>query len=329
MLPKTAKSPRRKSLQIIGGYQILNQIGQGSFSHVNLAKNIETREFLCVKIMNKRKFTNDVEVRSLKKEVRILSQIKHENIVKFYDFHEDLQNYYIFMEFCEGDNLNNMIERSPSLPISYVKNIFKQILNALNFLHEKGIAHRDLKPENIIIDSADHVKIIDFGLSTDDASHLRETYCGSLAYAAPECIKHIPYDATKADVWSAGLTLFTMLTGHLPWKSRDIMGISKEISFEDVNIPYDIPVAPSALLKQMLIKDPNLRPSVKEILNNTWLKEISFTPSVPSTPKMGIRNRRRTLATARNNTHPIFFPMKRRTTLPVKQTVKRFVPLDY
>ena len=323
-----AKSPRRKSIRLIGSFQILGQIGQGSFSHVNLAKNLETNEIVCVKILSKRSLKKDAEVEALRKEVQILSEVKHENVVKFFDFLEDINNYYIFMEYCEGDRLQSLIERPKLLSVSFVKTVFKQIIDALVFLHEKGIAHRDLKPDNIIVDHDDHVKIIDFGLSTDQAFQLRETYCGSLAFASPECVRHIPYSATKSDVWSAGLILYSMLVGGLPWKSRDVMGISREISFEDVQIPFDVPAAPSYLLKQILKKDPAQRPTAKEISENPWLNEPNFTPSLPTTPNKGVRNKARSLKTSRSNTHPIFFPIKKKGGIPLKQTVKRFVTMD-
>ena len=308
-------------VHVIGDYRILGCIGEGTFSRVHIAKKANCPQDICVKIINKKTIQTQQDMSHLRREVNILNEIKHENIVKFYDFFEDSEHYYIFMEYCHGESLQEIIERATRLHLDFVKLIIQQILKALVFLHEKGIAHRDLKPENIIVDRANHVKIIDFGLASDRAGSLSETYCGSLIYAAPECIRHTPYIPAKADIWSAGIILYAMIFGSFPWKNKSVTGLVKEIACCDVRIPKTIPHDVLAVFDQMLEKDPSIRSDAKDLLDNNWFKEHTFSPSQPSSPNTSYRRKVVVVKTA-NAICPIITPTKRRSTYKIHNPMK-------
>ena len=254
----------------VGNYQILGSFEKGSFGTVHFAKNVLTNERLCVKIFDKAKYDTKEKLDSLLDEVLILSELDHPNIVKFHDFLEDEHNYYLFQELCRGKTLFQLIQDSKQFPIKNAKEIFKQILFAVDYMHENNIAHRDLKPENIIIDNDNHVKIIDFGLSTKNANKLNEKFCGSPQYVAPEILRYVPYIPEKSDIWSCGVILYTMLVGRFPWKSPIFQEFRREILLCQITTPNGMPVVIERLLKDMIKKNPKERPTAKELLSHKW-----------------------------------------------------------
>jgi serine/threonine protein kinase len=280
---------------------------------------------ICAKIFDKEQMKDhhDARVSALKKEVEILRNINHKNIVKFLDFIEDSRYYYIFMELCRGDSLMDFVNRSTSLSEHTAKNIFYQILDALNHLHSNEIAHRDLKPENIIINANFEVKIIDFGLSTNEASKLRETFCGSLVYVAPESILRTPYLATKSDIWSCGVMLYQILSGgKLPWKSTDITGVIDEILKNPINMPRTISDASSAVLKKMLERDPNQRASAQQLLDDDWFKESKNQGLFHPNTAIG-RRKTQIVANRRSTSYPIIFPSPNKSPMQSRYAAKR------
>ena len=270
-----------KKIINIGPYKILNEIGRGATSTVHMAKNTVTEEGLCVKIMDKESLEADDNMTFFRREVGILSGLNHPNIVKYFDLLEDSNNYYIFMEYCPGESLQGIIERPGKLQESYIATIFRQILEGLKYLHEQNVSHRDLKPDNIIVGSHGKVKIVDFGLSTDDASKLRTTFCGSLAFAAPECITKEPYLAPLSDIWSAGVILYMMAVGRLPWNTSSLPKMMKLIVNGSFSIPSSVPFAIQSLINMMMKVNPSERPSATQCLNHAFLKQNISKPKPP------------------------------------------------
>ena len=269
----------------IGNYSIIQEIGRGATSIVYLARNHISSEICCVKVIKKSGLENKDDIKFFKREILILSSINHENIVKFYELIEDSTSFYLFMEYCAGESLQKIIEMNNGMNENIIKIVLKQILSGLSYLHCNEIAHRDIKPDNIIISSNFKVKIVDFGLSTNDSSNLRTTFCGSLAFAAPECISREPYNATFADIWSAGVCLYMMSTGKLPWKTSNMVILMKQITSSNFIIPKEINKDLENILIKMLQRDPNNRLSAFDLLKENYFIE-------PNTQKPHIRNPR-------------------------------------
>ena len=268
----------------IGNYTILNQIGEGATAKVHMARNTDTQETLCVKILEKKQINTEETFTFFRREVSIISSINHPNIAKYYDLLEDSQFYFLFMEYCKGESLQAAIDKPGNLPENFIISVFKQLLSALQYLHEAGIGHRDLKPDNILIGPGQHVKIVDFGLSTNDNSQLRTTFCGSLAFAAPECIQREPYIASKADMWSAGVILYMMAVGKLPWNTTNLVRIMKNIVAGKYTIPTNVPNNCQELIRAMMNVNPNQRPLASELLdfiNHHWREHDVKKPHPP------------------------------------------------
>ena len=142
-------------------------------------------------------------------------------MIKFFEYLEiDKYKLYI-MELCQGGDLLQYVKRRKKLDEAIAKFLFRQIIVGIGYLHKKGIIHRDIKLENILIDNEGCIKIADFGISKEikPGATIKEKHiCGTPAYMAPEMIRkgNIKYDGS-VDVWAAGVVLFVMVYGHLPF----------------------------------------------------------------------------------------------------------------
>ena len=148
------------------------------------------------------------------KEVEILKMIDHPNVLKFYETFEDETNLYIVTELCHGGDLMDQIEVKKSIAEDQTRTIFKGVLKALKYCHEKGIAHLDVKPENFLLKNdsiSSEVKLIDFGQSNKEGKQKMRQNVGTLFYKSPEVLKG---DYTlDTDMWSVGCLLYVLLAG--------------------------------------------------------------------------------------------------------------------
>ena len=241
-------------------------IGQGSSGIVCIGENSNGK--FAIKRINKSKIQN---LNDIIKEVKF-SQLKHKNIIKYYEVYEDLKTISFVMELGQGGDLFDFIVNSPieHLPLDICIDLTYQILDVLNYIHnEIGICHRDLKPENfmITIDKYNHpvIKLIDFGYATyipKDGKMLYE-YVGTPQYCSPEIISRFGYNE-KTDIWSAGIILFNMITGYEPFKGESLNSLRNDIKFNKINFEYIHDNKLRSLIEKMLEKKISKRISTKE-----------------------------------------------------------------
>ena len=165
--PKTFenKIKSNKSEYKIGGYLIENNLGEGTFGKVKLGIYIKNGEKVAIKIINKKKLKDKNDQIHLKREIDLLQKLNHINIISVYEIFENIDNYYIVMEYCSKGELFNYIVNKRRLNESEAAYFFYQLINGLEYIHSIGISHRDIKPENLLLTSNYILKIIDFGLS--------------------------------------------------------------------------------------------------------------------------------------------------------------------
>lgn len=133
--------------------------------------------------------------------------------------------------------------------------------------------HRDIKPENLLLDQQLNLKVVDFGLSNTFAPDEKlTTACGSPCYAAPELIKGLEYVGQKADIWSSGVVLFTLLCGHLPFEDSNTQSLYQKILNARYKFTCFLSKEAQTLVNNILVPDPNLRYGLKQILSNTWFR---------------------------------------------------------
>lgn len=260
-------------------------LGQGAFAVVKKAIQRSTGNWYAIKVIDKKKVMTGVAV---EREIDILKKIKHDYIVGLTDFYEDENNYYLVMDLVTGGDLMDFVTQNGAIPEDAAREITRQVLTAVEYVHSCGISHRDIKPDNILIaqDEPVIVKVSDFGLAkiSKSGSQLR-TFCGTLAYLAPEIMakKHSDGNApsmysNKVDVWSIGCMLYVILTSYLPFSNRTqqelyrsvMSGHFAERPLLDVGASKDC----IGFLHYALTVDPAKRPSATQALHHPWFDEI-------------------------------------------------------
>ena len=257
-------------------YKYGKLLGKGAFGKVNLCLHTLTGRLVAIKSINKTKIISERQKKKINIETNIMKTLSNSNyIVKFYETYETKKHICIVMEYiCAGDLLSYIRKRS-KLNENIAKYIFKQIILALQYIHNNNIVHRDIKLDNILIDLDNKIKICDFGVSKIINSNDKMfEQCGTPTYIAPEILRNKGYEGFKVDVWSSGVVLYAMLSGTVPFKGNDLNELNNLIlkgKFNDIN---DISVEAKNLIKNILEVDPKKRLSINEILCHPWLINV-------------------------------------------------------
>ncbi|NXA62251.1 TSSK6 kinase, partial [Mohoua ochrocephala] len=259
------------------GYTLGPLIGKGSFSKVRAATSNKYKGPLAVKVVDRQQAPQTIAFKFLPRELSILRQIHHPNIVRVFELIEvGSRELYIVMEAMDT-TLLQMLENVGRLPcIPNARDIFVQVARAVRYLHDRDLVHRDLKCENVLL-SADgrRAKISDFGFSKEVSGHrdISATFCGTAAFASPEVLMGIPYDPKKYDIWSLGVMLYVMVVGNIPFDDTNIQNMPR-LQKEGVRYPEGLPPLPEpckALIAQLLQFNPASRPGAGQIAKNRWL----------------------------------------------------------
>jgi len=158
----------------------------------------------------------------MKKELEIQWRLNHPNIVRLFGYFYDERSFYVVLEYCKYGNLFQMLRREKCFSENKARLVIAQVVEALNYLHDRNVIHRDIKPENILVVDQDkmHVKLCDFGWATHTIDEQRNTFCGTVDYVAPELVSQEPYD-DRIDLWAVGILTFELLTGHAPFTGKN------------------------------------------------------------------------------------------------------------
>lgn len=275
-------------------YIIQEFIGKGAFGTVRKVTHILTNQVRAMKTISRTiNFAKDES--SFMKEVEILKNLDHPNIIKIYDFYYDNNNYYIINEFIKGGELFEIINSIGVFTEAFAALIMKQILKAVNYFHSKGIVHRDLKPENILFEKNNYmddnnksklsndftIKIIDFGASSIlKNNNILTEKTGTPYYIAPEVLNK-KYDK-RCDIWSCGVIMFILLNGEPPFAGSDeneiISNVKKGYINWDCLSNKKLSKESIDLLKSMLNTNYQMRPSAELILMDPWF--IKNAPNI-------------------------------------------------
>ncbi|MCL2888496.1 MAG: serine/threonine protein kinase [Elusimicrobia bacterium] len=250
----------------IAGCEILEKIAVGGMGAVYKAKHKALDRIVCVKILSPSLAEDQKAVSLFLTEARAIAELDHPNIVNVYNVGRERGLYFIIMSFISGDNVSNIIRRRPNLPVGFILNIFQDVLKGLAVAHEKGIIHRDIKPSNILINEKLEAKIVDFGIAKKmekDKNVTRTTEMAGTAYfISPEQALGGDVDV-RADLYSAGATLYFMLTGQFPYRGKSSMEIIQKHINEPIPNPSDIrrdmPPWITIVVQKLMAKKPEDR----------------------------------------------------------------------
>ena len=263
-----------KCTKIIGNYILFEQIGMGTFSKVTRATHLLTEQTVAVKILQKDRIEDEVDVERIIREIEILKNIHHPNIVQMYETYSTIHNIYLMMELVKGGDLFDYICSHTFLSEKKACNFFRQIISVIEYLSSIGISHRDIKPENILLDTEQkNIKIIDFGLSNYcKKNELLKSSCGSPCYASPEMLSGDPYYGITTDIWSSGIVLYSMLVGSLPFDDQELHKLYEQIKVGKFYLPSTLSMEAIDLLKKILVVDAKKRITLDEIKCHPWFK---------------------------------------------------------
>ena len=269
-------------------YIIQEKKGSGKFSNVYLVKDSTNNTLYAAKVLKEPTHTFQNEINILNK----LNKVNSPYIIRMFTSGEGTIernntkkiSQYIILENCPNKELLMYIrEPNSAFDEKLGKLIFYKILKGIQACHEAGICHRDIKNDNIILDENLHIKICDFGFSTNNKENL-EDYIGTKKYAAPELLEGKPYDGFKADIFSLGVVLFTLITGSFGFglgsvtdkyyqyiAAKHFDSYWKEISKIIPKVSEDF----KKLYIEMVSYNPDNRPkNIEEIFNSEWMKDI-------------------------------------------------------
>lgn len=277
----TSSNASKRSRQHIGPWQLGRTLGRGSSGRVRLAKHGETGQLAAVKIVPKSAVGSLTQSSSvpygIEREVIIMKLIEHPNIMGLYDVWENKGELYLILEYIEGGELFDYLISRGRLPEREAVHYFRQICYGVDYCHQFNICHRDLKPENLLLDKHRNIKIADFGMAAlETQGRMLETSCGSPHYASPEIVAGKNYHGAPSDIWSCGIILFALLTGHLPFDDDSIRKLLLKVQSGVYSMPRNLSTEAKDLISRMLLVDPNRRITMRDILAHPLLAKYPY-----------------------------------------------------
>ncbi|XP_076417468.1 MAP/microtubule affinity-regulating kinase 4-like [Peromyscus maniculatus bairdii] len=252
-------------------FRMLTSLGCGSFGEVKLACHLPTHTRVAVKVLEK----NTNSVADISTEVNILQSLEHRNIVRFFDMIDTLTTAYLIMEYVAGEDLESCLGALGCFKEEEARVIFRQVVSAVHFLHQRHIAHRDIKLENILVDAAGNAKLCDFGMAIEITEGQKlEEICGSLLYWAPEILARKPYDGLAGDMWSLGIVLYVLVTGHFPYMEETLEGMHRVITTTMCPIPYHLSKPCNFIIARLLMVPICYRFTICQLVKTAWLGPI-------------------------------------------------------
>ena len=267
-------------LNYVNQYQIIKPIKSGGYGEVLLGKNVLTNKLISIKRINIKGFSTD-DLYNISRESLYLSNLKHKNIIKMYCSYQYKDYLYNIMDYAEGGELSQLINSDIEIPEFKIKDIFKQIIEGVKFIHGKNVIHRDLKPNNILFLDKEktHIVIIDFGISGISNGLNKEIIkAGTFKFTPPEILSKNNFQSSnKIDIWSLGVILYLMYFKKYPFDGINDKEIRKKVERDELKFPIGIKIRKSLvnLLRGMFEKNAKRRIDCNDILFDLYFNDDS------------------------------------------------------
>ncbi|XP_074120012.1 serine/threonine-protein kinase ULK2 [Sminthopsis crassicaudata] len=281
-------------MEVVGDFEYSKKdlVGHGAFAVVFKGRHRKKTDWeVAIKSINKKNLSKSQIL--LGKEIKILKELQHENIVALYDVQELPNSVFLVMEYCNGGDLADYLQAKGTLSEDTIRVFLHQIAAAMRILHSKGIIHRDLKPQNILLSYASRrkssvsgirIKIADFGFARYLHSNMMAaTLCGSPMYMAPEVIMSQHYDA-KADLWSIGTVIYQCLVGKPPFQAnspQDLRMFYEKNRSLIPSIPRETSPYLANLLLGLLQRNQKDRMDFEAFFSHPFLEQVPVKKSCP------------------------------------------------
>ena len=315
-LSKTSSQPSVASVsevdwtgRVLGEFRLLHRIGRGGMGQVYLAEQINLKRKVALKLLHPELASNERSLARFRAEAENVARATHANIVQIYTIGQAEGVNYLALEYVEGRNLRDFIEKKGTPELSLGLHIITQVASALQRASELGIIHRDIKPENILLTKKGEVKVADFGLSRCFAEEGQQTITqsqvtmGTPLYMSPEQIELKPVD-TRTDIYSLGVTCYHMFAGTPPFRGSSPIEVAYQHVHKDaaplLEIRPDLPADLCAIIEKMLAKKPEDRyqtpreiirdlNSLREALNLGGVAAISISSAFVGSTSESLR----------------------------------------
>ncbi|PNI25153.1 DAPK3 isoform 4 [Pan troglodytes] len=277
-------------------YEMGEELGSGQFAIVRKCRQKGTGKEYAAKFIKKRRLSSSrrgVSREEIEREVNILREIRHPNIITLHDIFENKTDVVLILELVSGGELFDFLAEKESLTEDEATQFLKQILDGVHYLHSKRIAHFDLKPENIMLLDKNvpnpRIKLIDFGIAHKiEAGNEFKNIFGTPEFVAPEIVNYEPL-GLEADMWSIGVITYILLSGASPFlgetKQETLTNISAvNYDFDEEYFSNTSELAKD-FIRRLLVKDPKRRMTIAQSLEHSWIKvsgEVGELPGLPA-----------------------------------------------
>lgn len=245
-------------------YEILGRIGSGGMADVYKGRDLKLNRYVAIKVLKSDYRSDEVFIKKFLSEAQAAAGLMHPNVVNVYDVGQDRGLYYMVMELVEGITLKDYIEKKGRISPKETISISIQMVTGLQAAHNQHIIHRDIKPQNIIISKDGKVKVTDFGIAraTTSTQTISTSVMGSVHYTSPEQARGGVVDQ-KSDIYSIGITMYEMVTGHVPFDGDSTVTVALKHLQEEIIAPgeevSDLPYSLECIIMKCTQKNPALR----------------------------------------------------------------------
>lgn len=287
----------------ISHYELLKKIAEGGMGSIYMARNIKDKSVVAIKVMSPNYVHNPVLLKRFEQEYKVASKFTHPNLVKALDFGQDNDVPFLVLEFVNGESLGILISRDGKFEELEAIKLIAQVAKALNQVHKDKLIHRDVKPDNILVGKNGVAKLTDLGLvkevSVGDLNLTRSGRgLGTPNFMAPEQFRDAKNADVRCDIYSLGATLYTMLTGELPYKSVNPLETWMKKVQNDLPAPRELNPRISErtdwAIRRSMDSDPDIRPSscrefVEDLVGKSTRKTSPDESKTPDKTKQPVQ----------------------------------------